>query len=125
MNQATETAAPAVKPAVKKAKPAKVTKKAPAKAKAVKKAKPATDRLVPADLSKYTKDSEHKTSGGNVSVHCGDKVAKALIGKDLEQVYAFAAKTLKEPVADLKKAYKHLNPGMQRMNLGNRIRAAL
>lgn len=72
----------------------------------------------------YTRDKENKTAGGHVSVHNGDEIATKLLGKDLDQVYAMAAKALKEDEADLRKKYKHLNTGMQRMNLGNRMRAA-
>ena len=72
----------------------------------------------------YVRDKEHKTAGGHVSVNNGDEIATKLLGKDLDQVYAMAAKALKEDEADLRKKYGHLNPGMARMNLGNRMRAA-
>lgn len=72
----------------------------------------------------YVHDKEHKTAGGHVSVHNGDAIAVKLLGKDLDTVYAAAAKALKEDEADLRAKYAHLNPGMQRMNLGNRMRAA-
>lgn len=126
--QPTTQPAPASKPA--KAKP-KAAKAKPAKAKAKgKKAAVKTDGVKgPQVLRKYApqyhKDTEKKTSGGHVSVDCNDELATKLRGKDLDSVYAFAAKTLKEPEADLRKRYKHLNVGMQRMNLGNRCRAAL
>jgi hypothetical protein len=82
-----------------------------------------TDALKEA-AKRYTHDKEHKTAGGNVSVNNGDAIAASLIGKDLDAVYAAAAKTLKEDEKDLRAKYKHLNPGMQRMNLGNRMRAS-
>lgn len=72
----------------------------------------------------YVHDKEKRTAGGHVSVHNGDEIANKLIGKDLDQVYTIAARTLKEDEAELRKKYKHLNIGMQRMNLGNRMRAA-
>lgn len=72
----------------------------------------------------YVHDKEHKTAGGHVSVNNGDETATKLIGKDLDSVYAAAAKALKEDEADLRAKYSHLNAGMQRMNLGNRMRAA-
>lgn len=72
----------------------------------------------------YVHDKEKRTAGGHVSVHNGDEIAQKLIGKDLDQVYTMAARTLKEDEAELRKKYKHLNIGMQRMNLGNRMRAA-
>jgi hypothetical protein len=82
-----------------------------------------TDALKEA-AKRYTHDKEHKTAGGHVSVNNGDEIATKLIGKDLDTVYAAAAKALKEDEKDLRAKYKHLNPGMQRMNLGNRMRAA-
>jgi hypothetical protein len=54
----------------------------------------------------------------------GDQVAEALRGKDLEQAYKIAAKWLGAGVNELKSKYGHLNPGQQRMNLGNRMRRA-
>lgn len=72
----------------------------------------------------YVHDKEKRTAGGHVSVHNGDEIAQKLLGKDLDQVYTMAARTLKEDEAELRKKYKHLNIGMQRMNLGNRMRAA-
>lgn len=116
---------PATKPATKakpaakaKAKPAAKAKK-PAKAKTV-----AGERLVPANLEVYVKDTEHKTAGGNASIHCGDDVAKKLLGKDIDECYKIAAKTINEPEKALRAKYAHLNVGMQRMNLGNRMRGA-
>ncbi len=82
-----------------------------------------TDALREA-AKRYVRDKEHKTAGGHVSVNNGDEVAQKLLGKDLDQVYAMAAEALKEDEADLRKKYAHLNPGMARMNLGNRMRAA-
>jgi hypothetical protein len=73
------------------------------------------------DLSKYVKAT---TKAGNTSLHCGDELAAKLEGKDLDTVYKIAAKTLDIPEKDLRSRYKHLNVGMQRMNLGNRMRAA-
>lgn len=72
----------------------------------------------------YVHDKEKRTAGGHVSVHNGDEIAQKLIGKDLDQVYTMAARTLKEDEAELRKKYKHLNIGMARMCLGNRMRAA-
>jgi colicin import membrane protein len=82
-------------------------------------------KTVPADLSRYSINKEVKTAGGNASVDCNDATAERLRGMALDAVYKEAAKTLKEAEADLRKRYAHLNPGMQRMNLGNRIRAAV
>lgn len=98
---------------------------------ALKKANGNDERLVPANLESYVVDKEKKTPKGNPSVHCNDDVANLLLGKDLDKVYELAAKTLAKAgiegasEAELRKRYKNLNPGMQRMNLGNRMRGAL
>ncbi len=75
----------------------------------------------------YVKDSEHKTAAGNVSVHCNDETAQKLLGKSLDECYAIAAEVCAPDVteADLRAKYGHLNLGMQRMNLGNKIRGVL
>lgn len=122
----TATPTPAAKPT--KAKPVK-KQAAKAKPKARKGVKLAKGEKGPQVLRKYApgyhKDKERKTAGGHTSVDCNDKLAAQLRGKDLDAVYAFAAKTLKEPETALRAKYKGLNVGMQRMNLGNRCRAAL
>ncbi len=69
---------------------------------------------------RYTK-SETRTPSGAKSVSIGDTVAKALNGLTTAQLADIAAKA---GVADRFKAWKGLNPGMQRMNLGNVLRAA-
>jgi hypothetical protein len=65
-----------------------------------------------------------KTAGGHRTVDIGDGTAKQLRGLDLDKVYAIAAKALGTPEKELRAKYAHLNPGMQRMNLGNKMRAA-
>ena len=53
----------------------------------------------------------------------GDPIAVKLRScKTLEDVYKVAAKMLGCPPAELKDRYGRLNPGQQRMNLGNRMR---
>lgn len=126
--------------AAKKADKAKANKtKAPAKAKANKTKKPAPKAKKAKDGEKtakgpealrqyapgYVHDSEHKTAAGNPSVHCGDEVAKKLLGKSLDECYKIAAKVVEESEADLRKKYGHLNLGMQRMNLGNKMRGVI
>lgn len=137
--QAAPTEAPKREPKASKAKPAKKpVKAAPKKAKPVKKAKAKAkgDGLTgPAILQTYAKTYHHdktkKTASGNVSVDSNDGLAQKLRGKPLEEVYAAAAKVLKDEddnpltVNKLKAKYGHLNVGMQRMNLGNRMRAVL
>lgn len=73
------------------------------------------------DLSAYKRV---KSASGAASLICGDDVSKSLVGKDLDAVYSTASKVLRESVVALRRQYKHLNVGMQRMNLGNRIRGA-
>lgn len=59
---------------------------------------------------------------GRMSLDCGDSVAMELRGKSLEETYAIAARVFKTSVTKLKVMYAHLNPGQQRMCLGNRLR---
>lgn len=127
------------KPKKAKAKPASVKKSA---AKAEKKAKAKKSSKAKGDLPKgpaalkeyapkYVKDKEHKTASGNVSVHCGDEAAKKLLGKSLDDTYAIVGKVVEkatdgeESEKSLRKKYAHLNVGMQRMNLGNRLRGIM
>ena len=124
------------KPKAKKAKAAKPAKKA-------KKAKAKDGDLPegPAVLRRYApeyvrggKDGKTKTAAGNKTIDCDDDLAAKLRGKDLPEVYEMAVKVLNKAleegekehtVGTLKAKYKHLNVGMQRMNLGNRMRAIL
>lgn len=79
------------------------------------------------DCSRYVRKVNGKanlSNAGNATMDNGDAVAKRLRGAALEDVYEEAAKVLGESVSALQAKYKHLNPGMQRMNLGNRMRAA-
>lgn len=128
------------KPKAKKAKAAKPAKKAKAK-----KASGASGKnkglTGPAVLKTYApkyvkggKNGEAKTTGGNKTVDCGDKLADQLRGLDLEAVYDKAVVVLNKALeegekahtkASLKAKYGKLNVGMQRMNLGNRMRAIL
>jgi hypothetical protein len=78
-------------------------------------------RLVPADLSRYTLH-ETKTASGRKHIDIDDDTANKLRELDLPGVYKYAAKVLETTVKELTDAYQHLNPGMQRMNLGNRVR---
>lgn len=59
------------------------------------------------------------------SMDKGDDLAMALRHLSLDAVYAKASVVLNEAEDDLRIRYKHLNPGMIRMNLGNRMRKAL
>lgn len=71
------------------------------------------------DISNYEKV---KNASGHTSYDNGDDIAQTLRGKTLDEVYAHAAKKLKEDEKALRSQYKHLNAGLQRMSLGNRLR---
>lgn len=73
------------------------------------------------DCTAYVRD---RSAAGHSTLHNGDEIAVKLQGKVLDQVYKLAAKVLAEDENELRARYKHLNVGMQRMNLGNRIRGA-
>lgn len=74
-----------------------------------------------------------RTSSGGKSLRIDDAVAQGLAGLDLTALYQIAGKYLAFPikvskatvedVEALEAAYGNLNVGMQRMNIGNRIRA--
>ena len=70
------------------------------------------------DRDKY--ESTRSASGAK-SLSNGDIVAKGLEGLELDEVFTVATDYL-QPETDLEAKYKHLNIGMQRMNLGNIIR---
>jgi hypothetical protein len=64
------------------------------------------------------------SASGNATMDNGDDLAKSLRGAELDEVYKQASAILGETQTALKAKYAHLNVGMQRMNLGNRMRAA-
>ena len=74
-----------------------------------------------------------RTSTGGKSLHNNDDVAQGLAGLNIDELYQIAGKFLAFPmkvakaaiedIDELQEAYSKLNVGMQRMNLGNRIRA--
>ena len=74
---------------------------------------------------KTSKASVDRTAMRKAGRHdIGDEVAKLLReAGGLDGVYRVAAKYLVEREETLRKKYGHLNPGQQRMNLGNRMRA--
>jgi len=71
------------------------------------------------------------SSSLNASLDSDDETARMMRGMPLVDVYAMAAEilTVASPhnisAEDLRAKYGHLNLGMQRMNLGNRVRKAL
>lgn len=106
---------------------AKVATKAPAAPRAK---KPVEERLNGVVYAGYLPQYEAYTAtlkDGTVrrSIDKGDAVATQLRGQDLATTYKDAAAATGLGVKDLKARFEHLNPGMQRMNLGNMIRRAL
>jgi hypothetical protein len=59
------------------------------------------------------------------SIDKGDEVAQTLRTMELHSVYKLVARTLQVSSDSLLERFCHLNPGMQRMNLGNMLRKAL
>ena len=68
------------------------------------------------------KYSGKRTVSGRKCFDVGDSVAQLLRGEDIEDVYCIVAERIGMPVDYLKERYGHLNVGMQRMTLGNRLR---
>ncbi len=75
-------------------------------------------RLKP-DHTKYTKV---KGNDGKTKYDIGDTTATELRLMTLDEIYKLGAKLSGIKEKDLREKYSRLNPGMQRMNLGNRIR---
>lgn len=65
---------------------------------------------------------KHKTPAGNVAYDNGDNVAAKLRDMTLAEVFEHAAKKLDVSERSLKDKYSHLNDGMKKMNLANRLR---
>lgn len=86
--------------------------------------KPAKIKDTHFDLSRYFV-SDVRTPAGRRTLDCADDISVQLRGLSITEVYAEASKVLGESVEGLTKQYGHLNIGMQRMNLGNRIRGAI
>lgn len=104
--------------------PSKAANKAPS-AVVAKPAKtpPLVGNVIHANLDVYVKGAA-QTAGGNKTIDCGDQTAARLRGLPLDQVYNEAAIACKTTVVELRAKYSKLNVGMQRMNLGNKIRGA-
>jgi hypothetical protein len=103
------------------------TRKPPVKAKAPRKAKAkvVTGNVIPEKYASQYVVRDDKTPSGRKVVDCDDSVARHLKGMPLEDIYRFAAKASDTTITALKAQYAKLNAGMQRMNLGNRIRRAV
>jgi hypothetical protein len=64
------------------------------------------------------------SSSGNKSLHNGDEIAALLAGRTVEETYEIVEGKLGLKPGTLAAKYANLNPGQQRMNAGNRLRAA-
>jgi hypothetical protein len=74
------------------------------------------------DLEKYV---DGVSGSGKKTKRADHPVSAALDGFTLEETYAVAQALTEISVKELTAKYSHLNVGMQRMNLGNRIRGAV
>lgn len=75
--------------------------------------------VVRPDVTKY---QAARSASGAKSLHNGDPVAVALEGATVDEIYALASEGIQVPEDELRAKYSKLNDGMQRMNLGNRLR---
>ena len=79
----------------------------------------------PLYLPQYETYSAVRADGSKIrSIDKGDAIAKALRGQELVKTYADVAAATGVSVIELRERFNHLNPGMQRMNLGNMLRRA-
>jgi len=65
------------------------------------------------------------SGSGKRTKRADDPIAAALDGFTLDETYGVASRMTDVTIKDLQAKYGHLNVGMQRMNLGNRIRGAV
>ncbi len=83
-------------------------------------------KVDPLYLPQYTAYTTEMADGTKKrSIDKGDGVALALRKLTLDAVYATASSATGISQAGLRDRFAHLNPGMQRMNLGNMIRKAM
>jgi hypothetical protein len=83
-------------------------------------------KVDPLYLPQYTTYTAELADGTKKrSIDKGDMVAVALRALTLDGVYAKASSATGISQVGLRDRFAHLNPGMQRMNLGNMIRKAL
>jgi len=111
----TEPTATTTAPKIRKPKAAK-------KAANTRKAKAASSGkgiIGPEYRKEYAVDRKNKTASGNPTVSNGDRIAQAMRGLDLDA----CSKVAKEnKLQDKFSGWAKLNPGQQRMNLGNVLR---
>lgn len=78
--------------------------------------------VIKPDLTKYVNGV---SGSGKKTKRSNDPIAGMLDGFTVEEVAQVAAAMTDVPAKELIAKYAHLNVGMQRMNLGNRIRGAV
>jgi len=82
-------------------------------------------KVDPLYLPQYETYSVVRQDGTKIrSIDKGDPIAVMLRGQPLETTYKDVAAATGQSIADLRDRFCHLNPGMQRMNLGNMLRRA-
>lgn len=84
-----------------------------------------TETAKPSIRPKLDKYQASITATGSKSKICGDDVSASLSGLTLDETLTVASAVTGTDAAELQGKYKHLNPGQQRMNLGNVVRGAL
>jgi hypothetical protein len=83
-------------------------------------------KVDPLYLPQYEAYTAVRKDGTKIrSIDKGDAIAVMLRGQPLETTYKDAAAATGIAIVSLKDRFAHLNPGMQRMNLGNMIRRAM
>lgn len=76
-------------------------------------------------LPQYTAYTTELADGSKKrSIDKGDSVALALRRLELVDVYKTVSSATGTAIVELRERFAHLNPGMQRMNLGNMLRRA-
>lgn len=82
-------------------------------------------KVDPLYLPQYEVYSAVRKDGTKIrSIDKGDAIAVMLRGQDLATTYKDVAAATGTSIDELRDRFCHLNPGMQRMNLGNMLRRA-
>ena len=84
---------------------------------------PTYERPVSREMVAVSVPRETAPKPAKSPVATGDDLAMVLAGHGLDVIYSAAAVVLSTDESELRQRYAHLNPGQQRMNLGNRIRS--
>jgi hypothetical protein len=93
---------------------------------------PATVRTTAQEFEDYLRAKVWKTKSANAEVFkifglkkpaASPVAASADVNEHLNELYRRTAQVMDLPEEDVRKKYAHLNPGLQAMNLRNRLRA--